>query len=139
MTEIMPFPENNIYCFIGPPVKGWIFMFICCTHLLIFLCHWRLQWLLMQFMITLIIISFSSGFDSAIIIVRASSVWSSISFLTTKGLVDITDAALEGIVLLISKQRRFIAKTHGINNAAALCTAEKHRSPICGIPHHAAT
>ena len=33
-----------------------------------------------QFIITLIIISFSSGFDSAIIIVSATSVWSSISF-----------------------------------------------------------
>ena len=34
----------------------------------------------MQFMITVIIISISSGFDSAIIIVRATSVWSSIVF-----------------------------------------------------------
>ena len=34
----------------------------------------------MQFMITLIIISFSSGLDSAIMIVRATSVWSSNSF-----------------------------------------------------------
>ena len=35
------------------------------------------QWI--QFMITLIIISFSSGLDSAIIMVRATSVWSSIN------------------------------------------------------------
>ena len=32
-----------------------------------------------QFITTVIIISFSSGFDSAIIMVRATSVWSSIS------------------------------------------------------------
>ena len=39
-----------------------------------------IHWWAKQFIITLIIISFSSGFDSAIIIVSATRVWSSINF-----------------------------------------------------------
>ena len=42
-----------------------------------FIILFAVQWI--QFMITLIIISFSSGLDSAIIMVRATSVWSSIN------------------------------------------------------------